>query len=110
MTSGLEDFALDELLDLGHRVLLGAVELVGLASGAVVLQHLLKCGTDVNGMDRVEALLHVVGCEHVGGLGNAVEKTVFEAEHGSRANDCRLGEDVADSLLTLGLGTIELGG
>jgi hypothetical protein len=110
VTSGLEDFALDELLDLGHLVLLGAVKLVGLTSGAVVVKHLLESGTNVNGVDGVEAFLHVVGCEHVGCLCDAVEQTVLEAEHGGRADDCCLGEDVADSLLSAGLGTVELGG
>ncbi|KAG9991790.1 hypothetical protein KCU98_g254, partial [Aureobasidium melanogenum] len=92
------------------NLLLGSVKLVGLTSGAVVVAHLLEGLTNVNGVDGVEALLHVVGCEHVGSLGDAVKQTVLEAKHGSRADDCRLGEDVADNLLTTSLGTVEFGG
>lgn len=65
VTSALQDFTLNELLDLCHLVLLGAVKLVCLTGSGVIVAHLLKSLADVNGVDGVEALLQVVGCEEV---------------------------------------------
>lgn len=48
----LDDFAVHELGNLGGGVVLGTVELEGLANGAVVVQHLLEGGTDVNGLEK----------------------------------------------------------
>ena len=49
----LDDFAVDQLGNLGGGVVLGAVKLVGLTGGAVVVQHALERATDINGLDWV---------------------------------------------------------
>lgn len=117
VTALLDDFTVDQLGDLGGGVVLGAVQLEGLAGGAVIVQHALQSGTDINGLDRVSlmqfvhpggvthvngpvALLHVVGGENVAHLGQLVEQVVLETEHWCGSHDCGLGVDVADDLLT----------
>lgn len=117
VTALLDDFTVDQLGDLGGGVVLGAVQLEGLTGGAVVVQHALQSGTDINGLDRVSsmqlvhpgrttyvngpvALLHVVGGEDVAHLGQLVEEVVLETEHWCRSHDCGLGVDLADDLLT----------
>jgi hypothetical protein len=49
----LDDLGVDKLGDLGTRVLLGAVELVGLANGAVVVQHALQSASDIGSLGVV---------------------------------------------------------
>lgn len=106
----LHGFPLDEVVELGHGVLCGAVQLVRLGGCCVVVQHRLERHGDVDGVDGVEALLQPVGGDDVGGRSQAVEQTVLEAEHGGRANDGGLWVDGTRDLLTLGLGAVELGG
>lgn len=48
----LDDFTVHQLGDLRGGVVLRTVELEGLANGAVVVQHLLKGSTDVNGLEK----------------------------------------------------------
>jgi hypothetical protein len=112
----LDDFAVDQLGNLGSGVVLGAVQLVCLTRGAVVMQHALEGGTDIDGLDRVSsvnsfiskatyvnrpvALLHVVGSEHIANLSQLVKKVVLETEHRRGTHDCCLGVDLADDLLT----------
>lgn len=55
-------------------------------------------------MDGPEALLHVVGSEDVGKASELVKEVVLESEHRGRANNSRLGIDVAYNFLTPGLG------
>lgn len=109
VAAGLHDFLVDQRGDLLHAVLLGAVELEGLAGGAVVVADDLEGFADVNGVDGPEALGHVVGGEDVGGAGQAVQEAVLETEHGRRPDDGGLGEDVAGDLLAVVLGLVELG-
>jgi hypothetical protein len=47
-----------------------------------------------------EALLHVFGGKNIGDASELVKEVVFEAEHRGRANNGRLGIDVADNFLT----------
>ena len=116
----LDDFAVDELGNLGCGVVLGSVKLECLTGSAVIVQHALEGGTDINGLDRwlvvrsstldihlgdtyvnrPVALLHVVGSQDVANLSQLVQKVVLETEHGRRAHDCGLGVDLADDLLT----------
>ena len=118
VTALLDDFAVDQLGDLGGRVVLGSVQLECLTGGSVVVQHALQSGSDVDGLyllvghlvllrlsyvDGPEALLHVVGSEDVANLGQLVEEVVLETEHGSGTDDGGLGVDVADDFLTPGL-------
>lgn len=117
VTALLDDFTVDQLGDLGGGVVLGTVQLEGLAGGAVIVQHTLQSGTDIDGLDRVSsmqlvhsgrityvngpvALLHVVGGENVAHLGQLVEQVVLETEHWCRSHDCGLGVDLPDELLT----------
>lgn len=117
VTALLDDFTVDQLGDLGGGVVLGTVQLEGLAGSAVIVQHALQSGTDINGLDRVSsiqpvhlggithvngpvALLHVVGGENVAHLGQLVEQVVLETEHWCGSHDCGLGVDLADDLLT----------
>lgn len=44
----LDNFLVDNLGKLSSRVLLGAIELKGLRSGVVIVQHALKSGSDIN--------------------------------------------------------------
>lgn len=53
MSPLLKDFLVYHLGDLCHAILLGTVELKGLAGSRVVVQHLLKCHTDINGLHRL---------------------------------------------------------
>lgn len=121
VTALLDNFAVDELGNLGGRVVLGSVKLVCLTGGGIVVQHALQSGSDVNGLDRLVgsfgafgalvmsyvdgpvALLHVVGSEDVANLGQLVEEVVLETEHGGGTDDGGFGVDVADDLLTPGL-------
>lgn len=52
VTALLDDFTVDQLGDLGGGVVLGTVQLEGLAGGAVIVQHALQSGTDINGLDK----------------------------------------------------------
>lgn len=49
----LDDFAVDQLGNLGGRVVLGAVKLIGLTGGRVVVEHELEGSTDVDGLYSV---------------------------------------------------------
>lgn len=51
VTALLDDFTVDQLGDFGGGVVLGAVQLEGLAGGAVIMQHSLQSGTDINGLE-----------------------------------------------------------
>lgn len=53
----LDDFTVDQLGNLRGGVVLGTVELEGLTNGAVIVQHLLKGGTDVNGLKKSELVM-----------------------------------------------------
>lgn len=48
VAAALEDFPVDQLGDLGRRVVLGAVQLEGLGRRLIVVQNLLKRLTDVD--------------------------------------------------------------
>lgn len=48
MAAVLDDFLVDNLGKLGSRVLLGTVELKGLRSSVVIVQHALKSSSDIN--------------------------------------------------------------
>lgn len=48
----LDDFAVDQFGNLGGGIVLGTVQLEGLTSSAVVVQHTLEGATDINGLDR----------------------------------------------------------
>ncbi len=52
VAAALEDFAVDQLGDLGCRVVLGAVQFEGLRGRLVVVEHLLERLTDVDGLGR----------------------------------------------------------
>ena len=107
---GLEDFPVDQVLDLGHLVLLWSVEFVGLSSGAVVVEHLLEGGSYIDGVNGPQLLLQVVCGDDVSDAGKTVEKTILGTEHGSGSHNSRLGEDVTDNLLTASLGAVKLRG
>lgn len=53
----LDDFTVHQFGNLGGGVVLGTVELEGLANGAVVVQHLLEGSTDINGLERMDELM-----------------------------------------------------
>lgn len=109
VAAALDDLAVHQLGDLGHRVVLGAVQLEGLTRGRVVVQHVLQSGSDINGLHRLawvessrakgpyvnrpEALLHVVGGEQAGHSGQFVQEVVLETEHGGRTDNGGLGVD-----------------
>lgn len=105
----LDDLLVDKFGELSHRVFARAVQLVGLGSRGVVVEHLLESHTNIDGVNRPEALLHPVGGNEVGDTGKPVQETVLETEHGGGANDGSLGVDAASNLLTLGLGAVEFG-
>lgn len=109
VTALLDDLTVDKLRNLLHAVLLGAVELEGLAGGRVVVADLLECLTDVDDVDGEEALGHVVCGEDVGRSGQTVQKTVLEAEHGRRPDDGGLREDLTGDALGVVLRLEELG-
>lgn len=48
MSALLEDFLVNKVCNLSHAVLLRSVELKGLSSGGVIIEHLLKSGTDID--------------------------------------------------------------
>lgn len=50
VSSLLVDFGIHHGCDLAHAVLLGAVELKRLTSGGVIVEDLLKGGTNINGL------------------------------------------------------------
>jgi hypothetical protein len=54
-------------------------------------------------MNRPVSFLHVVRCEDVGHTSQPVQQVILESEHGSRPDDRRLREDVANNSLTLSL-------
>lgn len=47
----LDDLGVDKLGNLGSRVFLGAVELKGLADGALVVQHALQGASDIDSLE-----------------------------------------------------------
>ena len=51
VTALLDDFTVDQLGDFGGGVVLGAVQLEGLSGSAVIVQHSLQSGTDINGLE-----------------------------------------------------------
>lgn len=57
VTAVLDDFAVDQLGNLGGGVVLGAVQLEGLTDGAVVVQHALQSSTDINGLSMLASIL-----------------------------------------------------
>lgn len=117
----LVDFAVDQLGDLGRRVVLGAEQLIGLGRRVVVVQHLLERLTDVDDlqytsgyshftcfgpctyMHRPVPLLHVVRCEEVRDAGELQQQPVFEAEHRGRPDNGGLGEDIPHHFLGITL-------
>lgn len=50
VTAVLDNFAVDQLGNLGGGVVLGTVQLEGLTDGAVVVQHALQSSTDINSL------------------------------------------------------------
>lgn len=53
MSSSLDDLAIHELGYLGHGVVRGPEELVGLRGGSVVLEHGFESGADIDGLEMV---------------------------------------------------------
>ncbi len=104
----LVNFLVNQLSDLGHRIVLWSVKLVCLGCGAVILEHLLEGRSDIDGVHRPEALLHVVRGENVGDTSKLVEKTILETKHWCWSDDGSLWEDAANDLLSTGLGSEEL--
>lgn len=49
----LDDFFVDNFGKLGSGVLLGTVELEGLRSSVVIVQHALKSSSDINGLCEI---------------------------------------------------------
>ena len=60
VAAGLHDLLLNKLPDLRQGVPLGAEELVGLAGGRVIVQHLLECSANIDDVNRRTPLLEVV--------------------------------------------------
>ena len=126
VTTVLDDFTVHKLRNLGHGVVLRAVELVGLTYSAVIVQHMLKSRTDIRGLDtpsmikvtavktsltyvnRPEALLQVVGSKEVGHTGELVKEIVFESKHRRRTDDGGLWVDSANNFLSPSLYTDSL--
>ena len=50
VTTVFDDFTVNQLGNLGHGVVLRAVQFEGLTSGGVVVEHALETGADVNGL------------------------------------------------------------
>merc|ERR1712054_320865 len=109
VTALLVDLLVDHAGNLRELVLLGTVQLKGLRGRRVVVQHLLQGRTNVNGVNRPELLLPVVGSKEVQDTGQLEEDVVLETKDGRRSDNCRLREDVPGNLLTTSLGSVELG-
>lgn len=48
----LEDFLINKFGDLPHGVLLRSIQFEGLSGSAVVVEHLLQCRADIDGLGR----------------------------------------------------------
>lgn len=103
----VEDFSVDHLGNLGSRVFLGAVQLVGLRSRVVVVEHQFKSMADIDRVDGPVPLLHVVRCEEVGDASELQKKVVFETECWCGPHNGRFRVDAPDNLLTTTLGPEE---
>lgn len=101
---------LDHGVDLGHGVLLGAVQFVGFAGCRVVVSHDFERGGNVEHRDRAQLFLIVVRREDSSLTGNAVKEVVAGTVHDGGSHNGHIGDDFADGDLAKGLGAVEFGG
>lgn len=109
VASLLHDFLLNQLLDLSHGKLFWAVELKGLAMSPVVVHDDLQSTGDIDDVNWVELLLHVVGLKDVGVAGESVEETILETVHWGWSDNGGLWEDFAGSDFSLSLDKLDTG-
>lgn len=122
MFSLFDDFLIDKLRDLSGGIVLWSVQLVGLASGCVIVEHIFESSSNINCLhgtvrlglniqlkgdytyvNRPESLLHVVRDEFIRHLRQLVKKVILESKHGSGSDNGCLREDASSNSFTISL-------